>query len=310
MPPASAPGGEARLALGAGVACYLIWGFVPLAFQAMAAYGASSWEIMAHRVIWGVPTVLVLVLAAGQWRQIRQVLRTPRTLAWLSLSTALIATNWAIYIWAVNSGRVLEGSFGYYITPLVNMASGALIFRERIDRYGWIAIGLAAVGVLFQGLALGHLPLIALALAFSFGGYGVVRKKVRADAQTGLLVECLMLLAPALAFVAWLESRGTGHFTAAPGATAWLVAAGPITALPLALFSWCARRLPLSTMAFLQFIGPTIGFVIGVAQGEPFTVLHAVSFAFIWTGAAVFIVGAWRRSRQLRASATEAALAE
>ncbi|MBL8770139.1 MAG: EamA family transporter RarD [Phenylobacterium sp.] len=294
-------------ALTAGIACYLIWGFVPLVFQAMASFGASSWEIMAHRVVWGVPTALVLALAARQWRQIVQVLRTPRTLAWLSLSTALIATNWAIYIWAVNSGRVLEGSFGYYITPLVNMASGALIFRERIDRFGWSAIGLATVGVLFQGFALGHLPIIALALAFSFGGYGVVRKQVQADAQTGLFVECLILLLPSLAFLAWLQSRGAGHFTVSPAATAWLVAAGPITAVPLALFSWCARRLPLSTMAFLQFIGPTIGFAIGVAQGEPFTALHAASFAFIWTGAAVFILGAWRRARQLRAALAETA---
>ena len=305
----SAPG-EARLALLAGITCYLIWGFVPLAFQAMAAFGASSWEIMAHRVIWGVPTVLVLALIARQGRQILAVLRTPRTMAWLLLSTGLIATNWAIYIWAVNSGRVLEGSFGYYITPLVNMASGWLIFRERIDRFGWTAIGLAAVGVAFQGLALGHLPLIALALAFSFGGYGVVRKQVQADAQTGLFVECLLLLAPSLIFVAWLQSRGVGHFTVSPGATAWLVAAGPITALPLALFSWCARRLPLSTMAFLQFIGPTIGFCIGVAQGEPFTALHATSFAFIWGGAAVFLVGAWRRSRQLRTALAQAAPGE
>ncbi|MBL8556912.1 MAG: EamA family transporter RarD, partial [Phenylobacterium sp.] len=285
----SAPG-EERLALTAGVACYLIWGFVPLAFQAINALGASSWEIVAHRIVWGAPTALILALIARQGRQILTVLRSPRILAWLLLSTALIAVNWAIYIWSVTSGRVLEGSFGYYVTPLVNMASGALIFRERIDRIGIAAMALAAVGVLFQGLALGHLPLISLTLALSFGGYGIVRKQVQADAQTGLFIECLMLLAPALVFIGWLESRGAGHFVSSPASTAWLIAAGPITALPLALFSWCARRLPLSTMAFLQFIGPTIGFAIGVAQGEPFTTLHATSFGFIWAGAAVFLV--------------------
>lgn len=305
----SAPG-EARLALTAGIACYLIWGFVPLAFQAINALGASSWEIVAHRIVWGAPTALILALIARQGRQILSVLRNPRVLVWLLLSTALIASNWGIYIWAVTSGRVLEGSFGYYITPLVNMASGALIFRERIDRIGMAAMALAAVGVVFQGLALGHLPLISLALAVSFGGYGVVRKQVQADAQTGLFIECLILLLPALAFIGWLESRGTGHFVSSPASTAWLVAAGPITALPLALFSWCARRLPLSTMAFLQFIGPTIGFGIGVAQGEPFTALHAVSFGFIWAGAAVFIAGAWRRSRLVRAVVAETAGAD
>jgi chloramphenicol-sensitive protein RarD len=186
------------------------------------------------------------------------------------------------------------------VTPLVNMASGWLIFRERIERVGWIAIGLASVGVVFQGLALGHLPLISLALALSFGGYGIVRKQVQADAQTGLFIECLMLIVPATAFIVWLESHGAGHFTSSPAATAWLIAAGPITALPLALFSWCARRLPLSTMAFLQFIGPTIGFGIGVSQGEPFTSLHATSFGFIWAGAVVFLFGAWRRTRLIR----------
>ncbi|MBX3484534.1 EamA family transporter RarD [Phenylobacterium sp.] len=299
--------GEARLALTAGITCYLIWGFVPLAFQAINALGASSWEIVAHRIVWGAPTALILALVARQGRQILAVLRNPRTLAWLTLSTVLIASNWGVYIWSVTSGRVLEGSFGYYVTPLVNMASGALIFRERIDRTGVAAMALAAVGVLFQGLALGHLPLISLTLALSFGGYGIVRKQVQADAQTGLFIECLMLLVPALVFIGWLESRGAGHFVSSPASTIWLIAAGPITALPLALFSWCARRLPLSTMAFLQFIGPTIGFAIGVSQGEPFTALHATSFGFIWAGAAVFLVGAWRRSRAIRAAVAETA---
>ena len=309
MSSSSAPG-ESRLALTAGIACYLIWGFVPLAFQAINALGASPWEIIAHRILWGAPTALILALIARQGRQILSVLRNPRTLAWLLLSTALIATNWGVYIWSVTSGRVLEGSFGYYVTPLVNMASGWLIFRERIDRIGWAAIGLATVGVVFQGFALGHLPLISLALALSFGGYGIVRKQVQADAQTGLFIECLMLIVPALVFIAWLETRGAGHFVTSPASMAWLIAVGPITALPLALFSWCARRLPLSTMAFLQFIGPTIGFGIGVAQGEPFTSLHATSFGFIWAGAAVFLMGAWRRSRQIRAAIAEASPAE
>ncbi len=293
----SAPGGETRLALMAGIGCYLIWGFVPLAFQAMGRLGIGSWEILAHRTIWAVPTALILVLFAGQWRQVLAVFRNRRVLGWLLLSSALIAANWAIYINAVNTGRVLEGSFGYYITPLINMASGWLIFRERVERFGVIAIGLAAVGVAFQGWALGHLPIIALALALTFGGYGVVRKQVAADAQTGLLIECLFLSVPGVVYLAWLANQGGGHFTDSAASTAWLIAAGPLTALPLALFAWCARRLPMSVMAFMQFIGPTIGFGIGIAQNEPFTRMHAISFAFIWSGAAVFAWGAWRRSR-------------
>ena len=292
----------ANTALTAGIACYLIWGFVPLAFQVIGKLGVGSWEILAHRIVWSAPTALVFVLLAHQWRQVAAVFRQPKVLAWLALSSALITINWIIFIWAVNSGRVLETSLGYYINPLVNMACGALLFRERIDRIGQAAIGFAVVGVAIQAVALGHLPLVSLALAFSFGGYGVVRKQVAADAQTGLFVECLILGLPSLAFIFWLESQGTGHSFASPTATAWLLASGPITAVPLVLFAWAARRLPLSAIGFLQFIAPTISFFIGVAQGEAFTPLRALSFVFIWGGAAVFAFGAWRRSRMLAAA--------
>ena len=300
----SAPGGESRLALTAGLGCYLIWGIVPLVFQAMGKLGVSSWEILANRTVWAVPMALVFVLAAKQVREVLAALRTPRTMGWLALSAALIAANWAIYIWAVNSGRVLETSLGYYINPLLAMAAGALIFHERIDRLGAVAIALAAAGVLVQAVAIGGLPMVSLALAFSFGGYGVVRKRVTASAQAGLLIECLLLVGPGLAYVLWLQQEGLGHLAATPAATAWLLACGPITAVPLVLFSWAARRIQLSTLGFLQFIGPTIAFVIGVAQGESFTPLRAASFVFIWGGAAVFAFAAWRRSRpELRATA-------
>ncbi|MDP3852999.1 EamA family transporter RarD [Phenylobacterium sp.] len=289
----------ANSALTAGLACYLIWGFVPLAIQVIGGFGVGSWEILAHRILWSAPTALIFVLLAHQWRQVVAVFRQPRVLAWLALSSALVTANWIVFIWAVNSGRVLETSLGYYINPLVNMACGALLFRERIDRIGKAAIALAVVGVTVQAFALGHLPLVSLALALSFGGYGVVRKQVAADAQTGLFIECLILGLPSLAFILWLEQQGGGHFFGDPAATAWLLASGPITAVPLVLFSWAARRLPLSAIGFLQFIAPTISFFIGVAQGEAFTPLRALSFVFIWGGAAVFAYGAWRRTRAL-----------
>jgi chloramphenicol-sensitive protein RarD len=310
MTPPTAPGAEARLALTAGIGCYLIWGFVPLVFQAIGALGVSPWEILAHRTIWATPTALIFVLMAGQWRQVVSVFSNARVLAWLALSAALIATNWCVFIWAVTSGRVLESSLGYYITPLINMAAGALLFRERIDRIGAVAIGLAAIGVAVQTAAIGHLPLVSLALAISFGGYGVVRKQVKADAQTGLFIECLLLAGPGLVYALWLSAQGQGHFTASPQTTAWLLASGPITAAPLVLFSWCARRLPLSVMGFMQFIGPTIGIVIGVVEGEAFGPLRAASFVFIWGGAAVFAWGAWRRSRAVMAAVREIQLAE
>lgn len=304
----SASDGEGRLALTAGIVCYLIWGFVPLAFQAIGALGVGSWEMLSHRILWSAPAAALFVLLARQAAEARAVLRQPRVLGWLAVSSVLIATNWVVFIWAVNSGRLLETSLGYYINPLVNMAAGALIFRERIDRIGQAAIGLALVGVIVQAAALGHLPWVSLVLAFSFGGYGIVRKRVSASAQTGLLWECLILGLPSLALILWLQARGEGHFTAGPVEAAWLIASGPITAAPLAMFAWAARRLPLSAMGFLQFLAPTISFCIGLLQGEAFTPLRAISFAFIWAGAAVFLYGAWRRSRAVRvAIATTAA---
>ena len=302
MPPASsAPGGEARLALGAGIACYLIWGFVPLMFQAVNALGVGAWEILAHRIVWSIPTAALFVWLARQGGQVWEVLKSPKTLAWLFLSSVLVAINWVVFIWSVTTGRLLEASLGYYINPLVIMAAGALIFRERIDRIGMAAIGLALIGVAVQAVAIGGLPWVSLVLAFSFGFYGVVRKQVAADAQTGFLVETVLVGAFAGGYLVWLAGQGGSHFDN-PTTIAWLIACGPVTAIPLVLFSWAARRMPLATMGFLQFLSPTISFFIGLAQGEPFTPLRALSFAFIWLGAAVFLFGAWRRSRAGRAA--------
>lgn len=299
MSSSSASGGDSRLALTAGLSCYLIWGFVPLVFQAIGALGVGPWEILAHRIVWSIPTAALFVWLARQGPQAMAVLRQPKTLAWLFLSSLLIATNWVVFIWAVTSGRLLESSLGYYINPLVSMAAGALLFRERIDRIGMAAIALALVGVTVQAIALGHLPWVSLVLAFSFGGYGVVRKQVAADAQTGFLVETLLVGLVAAGYSAWQAGQpGASHFSD-PVTAAWLIACGPITAIPLVLFSWAARRVPLSVMGFMQFLSPTISFFIGLSQGEAFTPLRALSFAFIWGGAAVFLYGAWRRSRSV-----------
>lgn len=304
----SSASGESRLALGAGIGCYLIWGFVPLVFQLLGRMGVGPGEILANRTVWAAPAALMFVLVAKQGRQALAVIRNAAILRWLALSSGLIAINWLTFIWAVNSGRVLETSLGYYINPLLSMAAGAAIFRERIDRLGAMAITLAAVGVAVQTMALGHLPVISLTLAISFGGYGVVRKHVAADAQTGLFVECAILAIPGLAYMLWLQHLGHGHLGSGhPAASAWLIACGPLTAFPLLLFAWAARRIPLSAMGFLQFIAPTMTFVIGVIEGETFTRANAVAFLFIWSGAAMFAFGAWRRSRRLRGLAASPA---
>jgi chloramphenicol-sensitive protein RarD len=297
MTSSSAPGGETRLATAAGVSCYTIWGLLPLVFQLIGRLGGSPWEILAHRTVWGAPAALIGVLLARQWRMAIAAVRDGRTLAWLALAALLIAVNWITFIWAVNAGRVLETSLGYYILPLINMAAGALIFGERLDRQGLVAIGLAAAGVVLQAVALGHLPLVSLALAVTFGSYGIVKKRVNAEAQAGMLVECGLLAIPSAMFVLWLETHGQGHFGRSLPISALLVSCGVLTVVPLVLFAWAARRIPLSAMGFLQFIAPTMTFVIGVLQGEAFGALRGASFALIWAGVAVFAHGAWRKSR-------------
>jgi chloramphenicol-sensitive protein RarD len=288
---------EARAALIAGVGCYAIWGFIPLVFQSMGAIGADAWEIMAHRMVWSLLLAAVLVAVLRQWDQVVAALRDPRTLGWLVVSTLLIAVNWTTYVMAVNGGRTLDASLGYYLNPLLNMAAGAWLFRERLSRTGLIAIGLAAVGVALQAAALGHLPWVSLLLGFSFCAYGIIRKKISVDAGPGLFVECLILALPGLAWVLWLTAQGTGHFGQSAPATLWLLAAGPATVVPMAMFAWAARRMPYSTMGFLQFLAPSIVFVIGTLQGEPLGALRLVSFGFIWGGAVVFAIGALTRKR-------------
>lgn len=304
-----APQGEARLALAAGITCYGIWGLMPLAFQAMNRLGVPPYEILAHRTIWAVPCAAVFVLIAKQGRAVVDAVRDFKVLRWLLLSAGAIAINWGVFVLAVNSGRVLETSLGYFINPLFNMAAAAIFFRETINRSGQIAILLAGIGVVIQAFALGHLPIMSLLIALSFCIYGVARKKVAADAQTGLLIECVILAVPALGFVWWLASHGQSHF-GPPLTSIWLMLAGPITAVPLMLFSWAARRMALSGLAFLQFLVPSMTFMLGVAQGEPFTPLRALSFVFIWGGAGVFlwsILQAWRKGREAPPGAVEAA---
>lgn len=297
-----------RAALAAGIGCYLIWGFAPLAFQQMGAVGADPLEVMAHRTLWGVVWAAILVVLAHQSGQVRSILTDRRTMAWLALSTALIAINWTVFVLAVNTGRMLDASLGYYLNPLLSMAAGAWLFQEKIDRWGAAAIALAAVGVVLQAVALGHPPWISLILAFSFAAYGVIRKRISADAQSGLFVECLLLAPFGLAWVVLLQIQGTGHFTDSAASVFWLMVAGPLTVLPLALFSWAARRMPLSTMGFLQFMAPSIAFVIGLIQGEHFSWLRGISFGFIWVGALVYAAGAVKRTRAARVLAPEPGL--
>ena len=300
MTSSSAAAGEAaageKAAVAAGALCYFFWGFLPLLFRAAAAAGAGSWEIVAWRTIWSVFWVGGIVLLTRGGPNVAAVFRSPKTLAWLIASGCLIGANWSLFVWAVNSGHTLDGSLAYYLNPLMSVAAGMLLFRERIGTGGWVAIGLAGAGVIVQTIAHGGLPLAALGMATSFCLYGIIRKRVAADAQTGLFVECLTLVGPSLVYGLWMQSTGAGH-AARPLAGVLLFLCGPATVAPLVTFAWAARRMPLSTLGFLQFIAPTMQFVIGVSTGERLSPLGLAAFALIWSGVAVYAFTAWRKLR-------------
>ncbi|MDP1875636.1 EamA family transporter RarD [Phenylobacterium sp.] len=300
---APAPSSPPSTAFVAGLSAYLIWGFIPLVFQMLGSMGVGPWETLAHRTFWAIPVAGLFVWMAGHGPQALSVFTRPRVLGLLALSSLLIAVNWLVFIWAVNNERVLQTSLGYFINPLLSMAAGALFFRERLDRIAQGAIALAAVGVVFQAVAIGGLPWVSLTLAASFCGYGIVRKQVAADAQTGLFIECLILGIPGAIFAIWLAQAGGDHFTNGLTPAAWLIFSGAATAIPLVLFAWAARRLPLSAMGFMQFLAPSMTFVLGVVQGEPLGWAKIAAFAFIWAGAGVFAYGLWRASRRLAAAA-------
>ncbi|HET7294396.1 MAG TPA: EamA family transporter RarD [Vicinamibacteria bacterium] len=281
--------------LGYGVAAYGLWGFMPLYLKALRAVPVL--EVLCHRVVWAVVFVLPLVWQQGQLTALLAAVRRRRTLAILATSTLAIAVNWLVYIWAVVHGRVLEASLGYYITPLVNVLLGVAILGERLDRTVRVAVACAAVGVGWLTLRVGQPPWIALTLATSFGLYGLMRKLAPVGALAGLAIETTLLLPFCGGYLAWAILTGHSSFLVGrPGLDVLLLLAGPVTAIPLLCFAGAARRLPLTTMGFLQYISPTLQFLLAVlVYGETFDLSRTVAFAFIWTALAVFAVYSARR---------------
>lgn len=277
-----------RLGFPAALVAYLIWGSLPLYIRGMKHVGA--FELLAHRVIWSVPTAILLIAVAANWRDVRTAFAL-RNLKWLALSGALIGGNWATYIWAVNAGHAMEASLGYYINPLVNVLFGMLIFSETLRPAQWMAVVIATVGVFIMAFAFGHVPWVALVLCTSFAFYSVIRKKVAIDSRAGFLVEVVVLVPLAIGWLVWFAATQPGGRWMGEGG--WdiglLMAAGPITAVPLILFALAAKRLKLSTIGMMQYIGPTIQFLIALfVFREPFSTVHAVAFGFIWTALIVF----------------------
>ncbi|MAK63442.1 MAG: protein RarD [Maricaulis sp.] len=282
-----------RPALAAGFSAYLLWGLSPLYFQLLDF--ASSVEIILHRVIWAVPLLLTVLAISGKVKPAFDALRDHRTLLTLLATSALISINWWGFIYAVNSGHVLQASLGYYINPLMSVAVGVLILREPLGPYRIGAIVLAALGVLNQALTVGEIPWLSLLLATSFTAYGYLRKVAAVDGRIGLFWETVFILPLAVIGLTILNTSGQGHFHESPLQAALLMASGLVTVVPLLLYTIGVRGLRLSTMGLLQFVAPTLQFMIGVAGGEAFALGNLLTFALIWGGVGLFVWSTLRR---------------
>ena len=276
---------------------FFIWGMVPLYFALLR--GVSAFEIIAHRVLWSALFMAILLATTRGFGQLRVVLRQPRTVARLALTSALVAANWLTFVWAVHAGRVLETSLGYFITPQVNVLLGFLFLGERLRPVQWLAVALAAAGVLNQIWLLGQLPWISLVLALTFGSYGLFRKQIPVDAMTGLLLETSIAAPFALACLAVLWHKQALHFGQHGRMTdALLVFLGVVTAVPLMLFAAGAQRLRLVTVGFLQYLAPSMTFLLAIfVFGEHLGRAQMLTFAFIWAGIAIYAGDNWRRGR-------------
>jgi chloramphenicol-sensitive protein RarD len=282
-----------------GFAAYTCWGFFPLYWKWLEPAGPV--EILAHRIVWSAAFVALLLLAMRNWRFLKPLLRRPRTLAGISLAAVVIAANWGMYIYGVNSNQVVETSLGYFINPLVTVLLGVAVLRERLRAAQWAALGVGAVAVAVLTLDYGRLPWIALTLAASFATYGLIKKSLALPAAEGLFVESVALAGPALAYLGWLMAhhRSTfGHVSVLQ--TTLLVLAGAVTAIPLLLFAGAANRIPLSALGLLQYLTPTMQLGIGVlVYHEPMPPARLAGFALVWVALVVFTWDGIRNARRL-----------
>ncbi|HST64483.1 MAG TPA: EamA family transporter RarD [Mycobacteriales bacterium] len=292
---------EQRQGLVSGVAAYFCWGLFPLFFQLLEPAGAL--EVLSQRVVWSLAFVAVLLGLRRRWGWVR-------TLGWrrfglLLVAAAVISVNWGLFIWGVNNGHVVETSLGYFINPLVTVALGTALLGERMRRGQWAALGLGALSVLVLAVDYGRPPWLALALAFSFATYGLVKKRIGIPAAESLGVETAVISVPALAYLGWLTATGGSSFGAhGVGHALLLIASGPITAIPLLFFAAAASRLPLSTVGLLQYLTPSLQFASGVLVfHEPLPAARLAGFALVWLALVVFTAESVRHSRRARPAA-------
>ncbi|HDM8046200.1 TPA: EamA family transporter RarD [Vibrio campbellii] len=291
---------RARQGVLLAVGAYTMWGIAPIYFKSIAE--VSPLEILSHRVFWSFFLLAALLHFGRQWRSVRDIIKNKTKMMYLVSTAILVGANWLIFIWAVTSNHMLDASLGYYINPLINVLLGMVFLGERLRKLQWFAVALAACGVLVQLIVFGSVPVVAIALAMSFGFYGLLRKKVSVEAQTGLFIETLVMLPAASIFLFFIASTPTSNMFENPWPlNTLLVAAGVITTLPLLCFTGAATRLKLSTLGFFQYIGPSLMFLLAVLiYGEPFTSDKAITFAFIWGALVVFSFDGLRNNRKSR----------
>jgi chloramphenicol-sensitive protein RarD len=299
---------EQRLGIVYGLAAYLLWGAFPLYFPLLEP--AKPVEILAHRIVWSLAAVVVVLVASGATRSLAAALRDRRKLKLLSAAAVLIAINWGTFIYAVNSDHVIESSLGYFVTPIVSVAFGVFFFRERLRQWQYAALGLGAVAVALLALDYGRLPWIALILALSFGTYGLLKKLADVGAAESLAIETLVLLVPALIYLGVLQASGGGTFThESPGEMLLLVAVGPVTAVPLLFFAGAVTRVPLTVMGMLQYLAPVLQFLVGLLiVGEEMPATRWIGFGLVWIALVVLSVDGLRASRRSRAHAAAASV--
>ncbi len=285
---------EAAAGLGYGIMAYLIWGFFPVYFKALAT--VPPLQVVCHRIVWSVLFLWIIIGWRGKWRDLLDAFRNNKVLALLTFSALLIATNWLVFIIAVGHAQVIQSSLGYFMTPFISVLLGVIFLQEHLRRLQMISLLLAATGVLLLTIQYGQVPWAAIMLALTFGSYGLIRKVVAVDSLTGLTVETLLLGPVALGYLLFVSWQGSSAFPAQGAQTSTLLAlSGVATAVPLLLFASAARRLRLATIGFLQYITPTLHFLLAVLlYKEPFTRAHLASFLFIWSGLCCYSFDAYR----------------
>ncbi|RKR89755.1 chloramphenicol-sensitive protein RarD [Micromonospora pisi] len=289
---------QLRLGYLYGLGAYVLWGFFPLYIKLLRPTGAV--EILAHRVIWSVAFVALILAATRHWAFLRALVRQPRLLTGIATAAVLIGVNWGVYIYGVNANRVVETALGYFINPLVVVLLGVTVLRERLRATQWTALGIGGLAVVVIAIDYGQPPYIALTLALSFGGYGLLKKRLGLPATEGLFVESALLALPALGYLAWLtwhSELSFGHGSATH--TTLLVLAGAATAIPLLLFAGAANRLPLTSLGMLQYLTPSLQLVLGVLIfHEPMPPARLAGFALVWLALIVFTADAIRHARR------------